>query len=85
MANNVPAGTAELYHTAEQWRDFRNIVEMDYIITDVNEDGAVDVGDVNTVLAAILNNDSRLSLDVNGDNNVDVGDVNTILNTILNK
>ena len=58
---------------------------MDYIITDVNEDGAVDVGDVNTVLAAILNNDSRLSLDVNGDNNVDVGDVNTILNTILNK
>lgn len=51
---------------------------------DVNGDGSVDVGDVNTVLEAILSHDADPALDVNGDGNIDVGDVNTILEAILN-
>ncbi|MBQ9466552.1 MAG: M6 family metalloprotease domain-containing protein [Muribaculaceae bacterium] len=51
---------------------------------DVNNDGVVDVGDVNAVLAAILTADSDTKYDVNDDGSVDVGDVNTILDIILN-
>lgn len=58
--------------------------EQPYIeLEDVNSDGNVDVGDVNTILTAILNNDNTPQFDVNNDNNVDVGDVNTVLAIIL--
>ncbi len=50
---------------------------------DVNDDGRVDVGDVNTVLSDILLGGTTMDYDVNGDGRVDVGDVNTILTTIL--
>lgn len=51
---------------------------------DVNGDGHVDVGDVNTILGDILaTGGTTLSYDVNGDGRVDVGDVNTILAAIL--
>lgn len=52
---------------------------------DLNKDGKVDVGDVNTALADILETGgSTLAYDVNGDGRVDVGDVNSILARILN-
>lgn len=50
---------------------------------DVNGDGAVDVGDVNTVLGDILTGGTTTAFDVNGDGAVDVGDVNAILGAIL--
>ena len=51
---------------------------------DVNHDDAIDVGDVNTVLADILATGGQtLDYDVNVDGAVDVGDVNAILNAIL--
>ncbi len=50
---------------------------------DTNDDGYVDVGDVNTVLTDILLGGTNMDLDVNGDGRVDVGDVNTVLWTIL--
>ena len=51
---------------------------------DVNHDGAVNVGDVNTVLADILATGGRTAAyDVNGDGAVNVGDVNAILAAIL--
>ncbi|MBQ9466739.1 MAG: hypothetical protein IJU62_07165 [Muribaculaceae bacterium] len=52
---------------------------------DLNDDGRVDVGDVNTVLNDILNGATNMNFDANGDGRVDVGDVNTILSTILNQ
>ena len=52
---------------------------------DVNEDGKVDVGDVNAVLEAILAGSKDAKFDVNNDTKVDVGDVNTILDAILNQ
>ena len=51
---------------------------------DINGDGNADVGDVNAVLAAILDADNSEAFDVNGDGNVDVGDVNAVLECILN-
>lgn len=55
-----------------------------FLLGDVNRDEAVDVGDVNTVLDAILaSGEADPSLDVNGDGTVDVGDTNYILDLIL--
>lgn len=54
---------------------------------DVNRDAVVNVGDVNVLLAAILNPDAPrppLPLgDVNNDGTINVGDVNAVLNIIL--
>ena len=54
----VPAGTVQLYQQADQWNQFKNIVEAgDTPITvnpDVNGDGVVDIDDVNIVVNAIL-------------------------------
>ncbi len=50
---------------------------------DVNNDGDVNVGDVNYVLNLILNEKYEAIADVNDDNNVNVGDVNAILAEIL--
>ena len=80
---------AEAYHAATYWKQFTNIIadvvdKLDPAFPDVNHDGAVDVGDVNTVLDDILaTGGTTLTLDVNGDGVVDVGDVNTILERIL--
>lgn len=51
---------------------------------DINKDSGVDVGDVNVILADILEtNGSTKAYDVNGDGAVDVGDVNAVLGRIL--
>ncbi|MBQ9466797.1 MAG: leucine-rich repeat protein [Muribaculaceae bacterium] len=57
--------------------------EPEYSKFDVNRDTAVDVGDVNAVLEAILAGSDESKFDVNGDTKVDVGDVNAILEAIL--
>lgn len=51
---------------------------------DVNGDGAVNVGDVNILLADIIaTGGTTLAYDVNGDGAVNIGDVNVILAAIL--
>lgn len=82
----VPAGTLDDYSNAAQWRFF-TIVE-DAVKGDVNQDGNVDVGDVNAVLSIILaggtaDADLHDRADVNNDGTIDVGDVNAILTIIL--
>ena len=85
----VPKGTIDNYQldryngAANPWLTFSNIEEY-FVDGDLNSDGAVDVGDVNTVLDDILaTGGTTLTLDVNGDGVVDVGDVNAILERIL--
>ena len=84
---HVPWNSLSSYENADTWKDFYNIIndlgEPEYSKFDVNHDLHVDVGDVNAVLEAILNNDKSAIYDVNDDNNVDVGDVNAILEDIL--
>ena len=85
---HVNWGSLSSYKKAAQWKDFFNIIDdidaPGYNKFDVNGDKKVDVGDVNAVLDAILNNSNDSKFDVNGDNKVDVGDVNAILDYILN-
>ena len=83
----VPAEYVTAYQEAPQWKDFHNIIgdlkPMNDTF-DVNQDGDINVGDVNTILEAILSQDSAPALDVNNDGKIDVGDVNTILDSLLN-
>ncbi len=50
---------------------------------DMNGDRRIDVGDVNAILAEVLEGDATGQFDINGDNRVDVGDVNSVLECIL--
>ena len=59
-------------------------VHADNIAGDVNNDGEVNIADVNTVIDYILGDRSRLSIDVNGDGEVNIADVNAIIAIILN-
>ena len=53
---------------------------------DVNSDGAVNITDINAVIAAILSGQDTYDgrADVNGDGAVNITDVNTIIDLILN-
>ncbi len=50
---------------------------------DVNGDGEVNIGDVNALIALILNGASRPDADVNGDGEVNIADVNAVIDIIL--
>ena len=50
---------------------------------DVNNDGEVNIADVNTVIDYILGDKSRQSIDVNNDGEVNIADVNTLIDIIL--
>lgn len=78
---HVRPNTLSRFRNADVWKEF-NIVD-DLGSHDVNGDASVNVGDVNTVLGAILANDDNPRYDVNLDGQVNVGDVNAILATIL--
>ena len=51
---------------------------------DVNNDGEVNVADVNAVIDVILSSGSSSSADVNGDGEVNIADVNVLIDIILN-
>ena len=50
---------------------------------DVNNDGVVNISDINAVINAILSDNMASIYDVNGDGTVNISDVNAILNIIL--
>ena len=50
---------------------------------DVNEDGEVNIADVNAVIHAILSGNPSSSSDVNGDGEVNIADVNAVIDYIL--
>lgn len=86
----VPKGSVESYRSASQWCDFLNIEEIqEPILGDVNNDGIIDVTDVNEVVNIILgkvsNTNSNTFADTNGDGIIDVTDINNIVNIILGK
>ena len=53
------------------------------IIGDVNGDGEVNIGDVNTLIDMILNSRQDKAGDVNGDDEVNIADVNALIDIIL--
>ena len=53
----VPKGSAGLYRQADQWKEFKNIVEEGEEVDnpyDLNHDGQVDVTDVDIIIDAVL-------------------------------
>lgn len=54
------------------------------LMGDVNQDGEVNIADVNTVVGFILSGENNPVGDVNGDGEVNVADVNAIIEQILN-
>ena len=52
---------------------------------DVNNDGEVNIADINAVIDIILTGDTNARADVNGDSEVNIADVNTLIDIILAK
>lgn len=83
---NVPKNSLNAYKSADWWRLFNTIVGGDFggDPLDVNDDGEVNIADVNTLLDAVLSGSTNTKYDVNGDNEVGISDMNTIIDAILN-
>lgn len=88
----VPRGSKEAYQSDENWSKFATIEEIDVeepagVPGDLNDDGKVDVSDVNIAINIILGQSTdeavKALADLNGDNKVDVSDVNALINIIL--
>ena len=52
---------------------------------DVNQDGVVDIADVNAVIDTMLGKAEHALADCNGDGQVDIADVNMVIDTMLGK
>lgn len=82
---HVIRGTKGLFQNAEQWKDFKNIIDDLEAPGDVNGDGKVNVSDVTTLVNMILGviPKDEEHADVNGDGKVNVSDVTALINIIL--
>ena len=79
----VPVETREYYRTAPYWKNFTNIEER-AILGDVNKDDTVDIADITTLVAMILD-PSMLTPDgdVDCDGMVDIADITMLVSIIL--
>ena len=78
----VPQGCVTKYKNAEGWKSFVYI----YAVTnnDVNDDGEVNIADVNCIIDAIIKGETNNPiLDANNDGEVNIADINAILDEIL--
>ena len=84
---HVPSGTTNLYTNLVPWSYFKQIVDDAQPSTepaDLNDDGDINVGDVTTLVNAILGKSGE-GADLNDDGSINVGDVTTLVNMILGK
>ena len=83
----VPKGTKEVYKITNPWKEFINIIEVDYeaMNCDVNCDGAVTSSDVTALYNYLLNDDETFIAtgDVDGDGNITAADITAIYNILL--
>ena len=85
----VPYGCKSKYEEADYWKDFKEIVEIDFIKGDVNGDDNVTMADANMVVNYFLATDKPEDFnveaaDVNGDGDITMADANMIVNMFLN-
>lgn len=79
----VPHGSLEKYRNAEGWKRFAKIVtDIPY---DINDDGEINIADLNVIINAIINDTSTINpiLDVNEDGEINIADINAIINLII--
>lgn len=84
----VPNSSLNSYKAAEQWKEFD--VQPGILRGDANNDGAVDIGDVNAIINFMLNKPSQEEFffegaDTDGNGVVDIDDVNYVINVILRR
>lgn len=81
----VPKRSLNTYKSADWWRLFTTVIGGDFggDPRDVNGDGEVNIGDVNTIIDAILKGNNDLKNDTNGDGEVNIADVNVVIDAIL--
>ena len=81
---HVPHGTAGDYQTEEDWHPYFGQILDDLMLCDVNEDGEVNIADINAVIYIILRGNSySIAADVNGDDEINIADINAIIDVIL--
>ena len=82
----VPDRSKKFYQMAAQWRDF--LFPEVWLRGDVNNDGEVNIADVNTLIDIILggsfDNQTMLRADVNEDGEIGIADINAVIDIILN-
>ena len=80
--------------TNDETRATIDLANMDYMCFgeveaslkgDVNNDGEVNIADINAVIDIILTGGTSARADVNGDSEVNIADVNTLIDIILAK
>lgn len=82
----VPDRSKKFYQMANQWREFK--FEATWLRGDVNNDGEVNIADVNTLIDIILgghfDDQTMLRADVNEDGEIGIADINAVIDIILN-
>ena len=81
----VPTGSIEDYKTADQWCNFK--FASTWLRGDVNNDGEVNIADVNTLVDIVLggsfDSGTMQRADVNEDGEIGLADINAVLDIIL--
>ena len=79
----VPINSLEVYKSTSPWSLFDKVIGINFNTPDVNDDGEVNIADVNACIDAITNNDLSDIYDVNGDGEISIADINAIIAAIL--
>ena len=83
----VPIGSRSAYSGARYWKNFANIIEIDFSIKgDMNEDEMLNVSDATSLINHLLGTESLPNVtkaDLNADGVVNVSDVTALINLIL--
>ena len=82
----MPKGKKAAYEAADYWKDYKEIVEIGYLIGDANGDDKVDESDINAIVDYLMKGKTEgfnfNNADANGDQKVNVADIVKIINKI---
>ena len=84
----VPKGSKAVYEAADYWKEFKEIIEIDPIVTgDANADGEVNVTDIVATVNKIMGHEdasfNMTAADVNKDGEINVTDIVMMVNIIM--
>ena len=85
----VPEASVSSYKNAETWKKFNKVYGMnfppDFILGDVDGNGAVDISDITVLIDYLLAGGSidTAAADVDGDNSISIGDVTGLIDILL--
>ena len=71
------------YRADEHWSPYFGQIVEDLMKGDLNNDGEINLADVNMLIDKILDGNQDAIGDINGDGEVNIADVNALLDYIL--